>query len=201
MGCCVIFCAAEFDALARPLEKDDYILAADGGLKHTRKLGIEPNETIGDFDSLGFTPPGAEIFPVEKDDTDTMAAIRHAVTVGCGEIWLYCAMGGRLDHLLGNLQAAAFAVKHGVWVRIIDRETEIRVFTGGCITVPEREGWSLAVLSLSDRCTGVSIHGTKYELENVTVENSFPIGVSNQWQGDAEISVAAGVLAVMESKM
>lgn len=57
MGCCVIFCAAEFDALARPLEKDDYILAADGGLKHTRKLGIEPNETIGDFDSLGFTPP------------------------------------------------------------------------------------------------------------------------------------------------
>ena len=53
MGCCVIFCAAEFDALARPLEKDDYILAADGGLKHTRKLGIEPNEIIGDFDSLG----------------------------------------------------------------------------------------------------------------------------------------------------
>ena len=138
---------------------------------------------------------------MEKDDTDTMAAIRHAVTVGCGEIWLYCAMGGRLDHLLGNLQAAAFAVKHGVWVRIIDRETEIRVFTGGCITVPEREGWSLSVLALSDRCTGVSIHGTKYELENVTVENSFPIGVSNQWQGDAEISVAAGVLAVMKSKM
>ena len=57
------------------------------------------------------------------------------------------------------------------------------------------------MLALSDRCTGVSIHGTKYELENVTVENSFPIGVSNQWQGDAEISVAAGVLAVMESKM
>ena len=201
MGCCVIFCAGEFDAPARPLEKDDYILAADGGLRHTRKLGIEPDEIIGDFDSLGFTPPGAEVFPVEKDDTDTMAAIRHAVTVGCGEIWLYCAMGGRLDHLLGNLQAAAFAVKHGVWVRIIDRETEIRVFTGGCITVPEREGWSLSVLALSDRCTGVSIHGTKYELENVTVENSFPIGVSNQWQGDAEISVAAGVLAVMESKM
>ena len=49
MDCCVIFCAAEFDAPARPLEKDDYIIAADGGLKHTRKLGIEPNETIGDF--------------------------------------------------------------------------------------------------------------------------------------------------------
>ena len=31
MGYCVIFCAGEFDAPARPLEKDDYILAADGG--------------------------------------------------------------------------------------------------------------------------------------------------------------------------
>ena len=79
MGCCVIFCAAEFDALARPLEKDDYILAADGGLKHTRKLGIEPNEIIGDFDSLGFTPPGAEVFPVEKDDTDAMLAVRRGL--------------------------------------------------------------------------------------------------------------------------
>ena len=67
--------------------------------------------------------------------------------------------------------------------------------------MPEREGWSLSVLALSDRCTGVSIHGTKYELENVTVENSFPIGVSNQWRGDAAISVETGVLAVMESKM
>ena len=43
MGKCVIFCAAGFDALAAPLEKDDYIIAADGGLEHTRKLGIQPH--------------------------------------------------------------------------------------------------------------------------------------------------------------
>ena len=90
MGCCVIFCAGEFDAPARPLEKDDYIIAADGGLKHTRKLGIEPNETIGDFDSLGFTPPGAEIFPVEKDDTDAMLAVRRGLEMGIGN---FCFTG------------------------------------------------------------------------------------------------------------
>ena len=90
MGCCVIFCAAEFDALARPLENDDYILAADGGLKHTRKLGIEPNEIIGDFDSLGFTPPGAEIFPVEKDDTDAMLAVRRGLELGYWEFVPIC---------------------------------------------------------------------------------------------------------------
>ena len=56
MGCCVIFCAGEFDAPARPLEKDDYILAADGGLKHTRKLGIEPNEVTATVKPPGCSP-------------------------------------------------------------------------------------------------------------------------------------------------
>ena len=85
--------------------------------------------------------------------------------------------------------------------RIVDEENEILVFSGGSVTVPERAGYSLSVLALSDRCTGVSIRGTKYELEDVTVENSFPIGVSNQWRGTAEITVEQGVLAVIESKM
>ena len=186
------------------MEKCAYVIACDRGYEYLHRCGREPDLLVGDFDS--YTGPLPEKvprldLPVEKDDTDTMAAVRYAVSRGCGELWLYCAMGGRLDHLLGNLQAAAFAVQHGVWVRIIDEETEIRVFTGGRITVPERKGWSLSVLALSDRCTGVSIHGTKYELEDVTVENSFPIGVSNQWRGTAEIAVKTGVLAVLESKM
>ena len=86
-------------------------------------------------------------------------------------------------------------------LRLVDEENEMLIFTGGHASVPEREGYSLSVRALSDRCTGVSIHGTKYELDNVTVENSFPIGVSNQWQGSAEITVEQGVLAVIESKM
>lgn len=86
-------------------------------------------------------------------------------------------------------------------MRLVDEENEMLIFTGGHASVPEREGYSLSVLALSDRCTGVSIHGTKYELDNATVENSFPIGVSNQWRGSAEITVEQGVLAVIESKM
>ena len=33
-----------------------------------RNLGIAPREILGDFDSLGCVPVGAEVFPVEKDD-------------------------------------------------------------------------------------------------------------------------------------
>ena len=159
---------------------------------------------MGDFDSYaGPLPEDVPrlSLPVEKDDTDTMAAIRHAVSNGCKRIYLYCALGGRLDHLLGNLQAAAYAARRGVWVRVVDEENEILVFSGGSVTVPEREGYSLSVFALSDRCAGVSIRGTKYELEDVTVENNFPVGVSNQWRGTAEITVEQGVLAIIQSRM
>ena len=42
MGTCLIFCAAGFDGLLKPIEADDFILAADGGLSHVEKLGLTP---------------------------------------------------------------------------------------------------------------------------------------------------------------
>ena len=128
MGCCVIFCAAEFDALARPLEKDDYILAADGGLKHTRKLGIEPNEIIGDFDSLGFNPPGAEVFPVEKDDIDAMLAVRRGLELGYREFVLYGSLDGpRLDHTVANFQTLQFLADRGAVSYLIGNRSIVTV--------------------------------------------------------------------------
>jgi len=101
MGCCVIFCAAEFDALARPLEKDDYIIAADGGWLACRKTGITPDLLLGDFDSLRTRPDFPNILrvPVEKDDTDTMLAVKTGLERGETEFHIYGGMGGRrTDH-------------------------------------------------------------------------------------------------------
>ena len=51
---CVIFCAAGFDGLAIPLTEEDYLIAADGGLKHMASLGVTPNAIIVDFYSLNY---------------------------------------------------------------------------------------------------------------------------------------------------
>ena len=50
MGRFIIFCAAEFDALEEPVGEEDFILAADGGLRHLQKLRIAPHGILGDFD-------------------------------------------------------------------------------------------------------------------------------------------------------
>ena len=84
MGKFLIFCAAEFDALASPIGPEDYILAADGGLRHLQKLHVAPHGILGDFDSLGFVPEGACVFPVEKDDTDSMLAVRKGLELATG---------------------------------------------------------------------------------------------------------------------
>ena len=105
MGACIIFCAAEFHGLAAPLNPDDFIIAADGGLMHTQALGITPNGILGDFDSLGYTPDNSTVFPVEKDDTDAMLAVRKGLELGYREFYLYGSLDGpRLDHTVANFQ-------------------------------------------------------------------------------------------------
>ena len=160
MGCCVIFCAAEFDAPARPLEKDDYILAADGGLKHTRKLGIEPNEIIGDFDSLGFTPPGAEVFPVEKDDTDAMLAVRRGLELGYREFVLYGSLDGpRLDHTVANFQTLQFLADRGTVGYLVGNRSIVTVVKNGSIAFPAGLRGNLSVFCMGADARGVDRAG------------------------------------------
>lgn len=199
MGCCVIFCAAEFDALARPLEKDDYILAADGGLKHTRKLGIEPNEIIGDFDSLGFTPPDAEVFPVEKDDTDAMLAVRRGLALGYREFVLYGSLDGpRLDHTVANFQTLQFLCDHGAAGLLVGLHTLAAVVKNGSYTFgPENRG-TISVFCLGADAQGVTIRGLYYPLTDGTLTAGFPLGVSNHFTGqEAEVSVREGSLLLL----
>ena len=202
MGCCVIFCAGEFDAPARPLEEDDYILAADGGLKHTRELGIEPNEIIGDFDSLGFTPPGAEIFPVEKDDTDAMLAVRRGLELGYREFVLYGSLDGpRLDHTVANFQTLQFLADRGAVGYLVGNRSIVTVVKNGSIAFPAGLRGNLSVFCMGADARGVTERGLYYALEDGVLTSGFPLGVSNHFTGEpAHISVKDGSLLVIWDK-
>lgn len=196
---CAIISGGEFAPLDG-IEHAACVIACDRGYEYAARCGIKPDLLLGDFDSYtGALPAGVEVLrlPVEKDDTDTMSAVRRALALGYGDIRVYCALGGRLDHLYANIQSAAFAVRHGARAELIGRDAHIYVFTGGTLSLPPRAGWSLSLFAISDECRGVAVRGTKYTLSDAVVTNSFPIGTSNEWRGTAEISVGEGVLAVM----
>ena len=201
---CLIISGGDFSPLPADMASFDYVIACDRGYQYAQRLGLTPDVIIGDFDSS--SRPDTEIpvyiHPVMKDDTDTMLAVRHALEKGFKEIFVCCALGGRLDHAFANIQSLAFAAEAGAIARIISDDTLITVFPGSSMTFPRREGWSFSCFALSDICKGVAIQGAKFECSRSNITNRFPIGVSNVWAED-EISVScdAGILMVIESRL
>lgn len=199
MARCVIFCAAEFDKLIAPVEKDDYVIAADGGYDHVVKAGIEPNCVLGDFDSLGYVPEDSRVFPVEKDDTDAMLAARRGLELGYKEFWFYGSLDGpRLDHTVANFQTLQFLADHGAVGYLIGSNYIVTVVKNSTLHFSKDCEGILSVFCMGEDATGVTIKGLKYPLENGTFSAGFPLGVSNHFVGeDAEISVKSGSLLVL----
>ena len=90
------------------IENGAFVIAADAGIEKLNKAGIVPDLIIGDFDSLGARPSGenVRIFPVEKDDTDTMLCLKHAIGQGANDVTILGGIGGRLDHTFANIQSS-----------------------------------------------------------------------------------------------
>ena len=199
MATCVIFCAAEFDALAAPLGAEDYLLAADGGLAHVQKLGLKPHGIIGDFDSLGFVPHGAEVFPVEKDDTDAMLAARKGLELGFRDFLFYGSLDGpRLDHTIANFQTLQFLADHGGRGYLVGRDYIITVVKNESIRFPAGAEGIVSVFCLGSDARGVTLEGLYYPLNHGTLTSGFPLGVSNHFtEESAAITVTDGSILVM----
>ena len=199
MGKCVIFCAAEFDTLAQPLEQEDFVIAADGGLRHTQKLDIVPNVILGDFDSLGYAPEGANVFPVEKDDTDAMLAVRHGLGLGYKEFILYGSVDGpRLDHTVANFQTLQFLCDHGACGYLVGKDTVITVLKNGTLCFPAGCGGNISVFCMGPDARGVTEEGLYYGLEHGTLTAGFPLGASNHFTDrPARITVEEGSLLIL----
>ena len=198
---CGIISGGERDTL-NGIEECDFIIACDRGYQYAREAGVRPDLLIGDFDSYNGPLP-EDIprlsLPAEKDDTDTMAAVRCAIAQGFCELRLYCALGGRTDHLLGNIQALSFCAERGVRAAIIGGGCRIDVIRDSDISLEKQNG-HFSVISLSDVST-VTIENAKYELSGALLTNSFPIGVSNRWKnGAARVRVRNGTAAVIRIK-
>lgn len=185
--------------------KTSYVIACDQGCAYALAQGVRPDLVIGDFDSYsGPLPTDIEIlrFPPEKDDTDTMMALKIALERGFRRFEICCALGGRLDHLYANLQTMVYAVEHGASCSITETDSWATVLKNGSICLPRREGFSLSVFSVSDLSQGVSLEGVKYPLTDASLSNTFPLGVSNEWTADtAAITVGEGTLLLLLSRL
>lgn len=201
---CVIVSGGTFSPV-EGLCSDDFVIACDRGYTYCDALNLRPDLVISDFDSY-CGPVDSDIplntYASEKDDTDTMLAARYAVEHGFQSVLLCCALGGRLDHLIANLQTLVFIGKHGLPAALSGEDTEIITLSSGSVSLPRRKGWSLSVFAADGPCRGVTLSGVRYPLLDAEILPSFPIGVSNQWtEAEAVISVREGILLIVQSKI
>ena len=199
MAACVIFFAGDFESLTAPPEPGDYLMAADGGLLHLQRLGLRPDGVIGDFDSLGFVPAGAEVFPVEKDDTDAMLAARKGLELGFRDFRFYGALDGpRLDHAIANFQTLQFLADRGARGYLVGKDYLVTVIREETVVFPAGAEGILSLFCLGPDAGGVTLRGLHYPLENGTLTSGFPLGVSNHFTGkEASITVEKGSLLAM----
>lgn len=181
---------------------DDFIIAADRGVEILTEKGIAPDITVGDFDSSSVIPSENVIrLPVEKDITDTHAAVDIALENGCGEIHIYGGMGGRIDHTYANYTLLALLAERGVRAYLFGENYNVTAVKDGKTELSGEKGKTVSVFSWSERSEGVTLRGLYYPLEKATLTNSFPLGVSNSFsECAAEVSVEAGTLIVMIEK-
>lgn len=199
---CFIFAAGSFYGLrARPGGPGDFVIAADAGYQLCLREGVAPDLLLGDFDSMEPPETAAPLrrLPVEKDDTDTLAAIREGLERGCDTFYIYGGTGGkRLDHTLANLQSLLFLRRRGARGFLYDDDFLWTVIENEELRVEKTVEWGLlSVFCLGDRAEGVSESGVQYPLEGGTLTPDFPVGVSNHiLKPEARITVRRGALAV-----
>ena len=168
------------------LEEDDFLVAVDGGLRHLLQLSLTPQLLIGDLDSVTkkdldcCVQWGVEIlrFPPEKDETDLELAVLEILHRGFKEIVITCAVGGRLDHTLGNLALLTLPELHGAHIRISDGSTTI-FFVNSRLDLETYPGALISRLPWGETAHDVTPIGLQYALTDATLYPWKSRGLSN----------------------
>ena len=206
-GKCIVIGAGDLTVGNINVLEDDLVIAVDGGLNYCSVLEVEPDLILGDFDSVSQEQKEALLelqrqipnrvisLKPEKDDTDMLAALKLGLDYGYTNFNIYAATGGRLEHTIANIQCLLYLKNRDAVGYIMDGNGMIFVMQNEEVRFRNTLEGYLSVFSLGKSAQGVTIKGMKYELDQDTLTNDFPIGISNEFIGrEALIRVEDGEL-------
>ncbi len=201
---CVIVSGASignYERIKEYLKKDDFNIFCDCGLRHQEKLGIDAHLIVGDFDSHERPDVETEtiVLPCEKDDTDTVFAVKEGVKRGFDDFLIVGAVGERFDHTLGNLYILVMLEAMEKKATMIDDYSEIEVVSSRPKTVEDKYLY-FSLLNITGEAKGITIKGAKYPLDDAEIKCTYQYGISNEVikGSQAEVSVKNGKLLLIK---
>jgi thiamine pyrophosphokinase len=166
----------------------DLVIAADGGARHCRTLGVCPAVVVGDLDSAedetvrAFACSGTAVIrhSPRKDATDLELAVRIARERGAHEAVVLAGLGDRWDHSLANLllTAADDLRPLRLWFRHGPDELRL-VRPGEELELAGAAGEIVSLVPLAGDALGVTSEGLDYPLRDDILRFGIPRGISN----------------------
>lgn len=185
------------------------VVAADGALATILAAGIPCDCGLGDFDTVSkevlaqfeaCSSTQLFRFPPEKDETDAELAVQFAMNQNPDEIWILGATGGRIDHMLGNLELLKLPLQKNILCEIVDPQNRIRLLDGP-VVLEKLDDWKyVSFLSYTDRTEGIALKGFAYTVDDFTLEKGSTRCISNEiCDEQAEVSFTTGMLYCIRS--
>ena len=204
MSRCVIVGGADinnYEYIRGCLREDDFIVFCDSGLKHLESLQVRPGLIVGDFDSHNNPHLDVEtiVLPCEKDDTDTVFAMKEAMKRGYTEFLLIGVVGARLDHTLGNVSILLYLDENNAKGKIIDDYSEMEIVSDRPTFITDDYSY-FSLLNISGIARGVTIENAKYPLDNAEIKCDYQYGISNEVnRGEvAKVTIRDGKLLLIK---
>lgn len=189
----------------------DYVVAVDGGLVQTERLGLEPDCIVGDFDTVSpsfltsYRERGVhfETHKPEKDYTDTELALLYSLSLPeVSEVLILGGLGRRFDHALANVQILFHGLKRGILCRIVDGHNRITLLDRP-VELEKAQIWGhyISLIPFTEQVKGVTLTGFKYPLKEALLTLGNSLGISNELTAKrGRIDFKEGILICIESK-
>ncbi len=194
------------EALPKPLlvahvSEADFVIAADGGVRQLLEAGLKPNLYIGDMDSSDVSVLSSDdsvetvTFDRDKNESDSELAVHSAISYGADRIILLSASGNRLDHTFSNLSLLS---RYPGRLFLVDERLTCFALSDdiGSCQIECGKDKLVSVFSFGDAVSGLSIAGTKWELDGATLSPG-SLGLSNMSaKRTVSVSIRSGCLMV-----
>jgi len=183
------------------LNKDDFVIACDGGLKHLDNLNLTASLIVGDFDSHENPHLSVEtiVLPHEKDDTDSLYALKTALARGFKDFLFVGMLGARLDHSLGNLYMLIKCHNENVKAKILDDFSEMEIVSKEEVLIPDSFAY-FSLVNITGQAKKINIKNALYNLEDGEIPQDYQFGISNEVLPGkfARVSVKEGCLLLIK---
>lgn len=186
-------------------------VGVDRGVFYLINRDIIPAMAFGDFDSVSEAElsaiehrvTGIKKYKPEKDETDMELALNWALEQNPDTIHLFGATGGRLDHLLANVQLLLGPIKskNPANVYLIDEKNIVFLKEAGHYPIEKVASKKyISFVPLTLDVTNLTLEGFKYPLKNRHIYLGSTLCISNELISDyGTFSFSKGILIVVRS--